>query len=627
MKIKTLSKTVALLGLLAGTSSAKFMPYAERVLKYPTEQGWETNLQSHWTYWKAKFLNSDGTITATKPDGTAAKVSEAQAYGMLLALWFNDKASFDKIYLATQNSFYNSGSKWYKWIISPTTDANFAGDADQDILGALIFASALVDSGVSGWSNPSNGAPAYKTQALTLLSSIYTNFVDAGNGYRINSWPSAGDGIRNPSYHMPGWYQVFKEFAAKNSVTGQNWDGVRTGAYALMNAQPNAAKGMARNFSSGSGGSPSGGTSSPNNYDMGFDACRVPWRMGLDAMWYPSHSQAVSWCKSVWNSGFVKPDTAGMYTISGPTLWGWGTYNASNGPYSDAQYEWAMTVALWGAASVAVADSCSACTIAAARSIGRIKTGVTKQDYFVISANTDTTQSASPNKNYYAQTLALLATLAMDGRAWNVWDDLMNKWTAPDTSTKMVTNLTATPSTLDLTTTTHLYAKFSHDASVKLTFTGKTSGTVYTTAVQTTADTVSLNFTPGTNHPLGKTFTAGEQITVTIVGPWTTAPAGATTTLTINASSINVRREHRSVLGWTAEGLRIPADLLADGQSVQVRVLDLAGRQQGPVRQAVSRSAGQDAILDIAPQRTNGAGMVELRSGDAVELLLLPPVR
>lgn len=618
-----------LLGILclgAATSSAAFLPYPERILKYPTEQGWETALQKHWTYWKAHFNVNGGIITATKPDGSTAQVSEAQSYAMLLSLWFNDKATFDQVYLATQNSFYNSGSKWYAWEISPTRDNNFAGDADQDILGALIFASALVDSGY--WTNPSNGAPAYKTQAITLISSIYNNFVDAGNGYRINSWPSAGDGIRNPSYHMPGWYQVFKEFAAANGISGQSWDNVRTGAYALINAQPNASKGMARNFSNGSGGSPGGGTSSPNNYDMGFDAERVPFRMGLDAMWYGSHSQAVAWCKSVWTSGFVKADTAGMYTISGPSLWGWGTASASGGPYSDAQYEWAMTVAMWGTASTAVRDSCTPCASAAGKSVARLKPGVINQNYFVISANTDTTATASPNKNYYAQTLALLGAVAMDGRAWNVWDDLKNKWTVKDTNATVTQALKATPSSVAAGVNTTLTATFSHSVTWTLTVKGNTSGATYTIGPKT-GSSISEAWNSN-NHKLGSAFSAtGETVTATVTAQWSSVPAGTTTTIALGAASgIQASRSHLSAFAWTSEGLRLPAGLVDEGQSVQVRVLDLSGRQVGVARSATAHASGDATVLDLAPQRTAQAGLVELRTANgAVERLLLPPVR
>jgi endoglucanase len=605
------------LGVWATTSSAAYLKYNERILKYPTEQGWGPALQKHWDYWKAHF-NSGGLITATKPNGDVANVSEAQAYGMLLALWFNDKAAFDEIYKTTQDKFW--GGSNYAWIISPSKDPNFAGDADQDIAGALIFASALVDSSaVTGWSNPSNGAPAYKTQAKTVLASIGANFIDGS--HLIRAW-NGKSGLYNPSYHMPGWIQIFKEFGAANGVTDPGWDAVRTAEYGLFNSEPNAKYGMARNWSS----DPGNGTETPSNTDMSFDAIRVPYRIGIDAIWYPSHTQAVAWCQSVWDNGAVKADTAGMYLVSSHTLWGWGTFNASGGAYSDAQYEWALTVPMWGTAAVAVKSSTTGAT-AAGKSIARMKPGVNNQNYFVLSANTDTTQKSSPNKNYYAQSLALLGTLAMDGLAWNVWDDLKNPWTVKDTNATVTAALKATPASVATGVSTTLTATFSHAITWTMIIKGNTSGASYTIGPKTSAS-ISETWNSN-NHKIGASFSAtGETVTASVTAQWSSPPSGASTTITLGASGIEATRSHLSAFSWTSEGLRLPVGLADEGQSVQVRVLDLSGRQVGSARSATAHASGDATVLDLAPQRTTQAGLVELRTANGgVERLLLPPVR
>jgi len=197
-RIKILAMAV---GLLVTVSSAKFLPYPERSLKYPTEQGWETHLNSHWTYWKSHFL-SGGLVTATDPSGTSGNVSEAQGYGMLLALWFNDRATFNTIWAATETNFWNASCGtygWYGWKLSFSQgtcggQGSYAPDADQDITGALIFASALVDSGY--WDDYTVTATGgtkynYKQKAKQNLQSIYTNMVDKSNSYQMNSWHDA----------------------------------------------------------------------------------------------------------------------------------------------------------------------------------------------------------------------------------------------------------------------------------------------------------------------------------------------------------------------------------------------------------------------------------------------------
>jgi hypothetical protein len=74
--------------------------------------------------------------------------------------------------------------------------------------------------------------------------------------------------------------------------------------------------------------------------------------------------------------------------------------------------------------------------------------------------------------------------------------------------------------------------------------------------------------------------------------------------------------------------LRLPTGLVEDGQSVQVRVLDLSGRQVGSARSATAHLSGNATVLDLAPQHMDKAGLVELRTANGdVERLLLPPVR
>ena len=617
--IKPRMKSIALaLGLLVTVSSAKFLPYPERSMKYPEEQGWEAHLQSHWTYWKSHFLN-DGLVTATTPSGTVSNVSEAQSYGMLLALWFNDQTTFNAIWTTTENKFWQSGSKWYAWNIT-NFDANFAGDADQDIAGALIFASALVDSGY--WSNSTVGGNTYKSKALILLPSLWSNFVDQSN-HQIQSYPSAGNGSRNPSYHMPAWDSVFQEFATKNGLS-ESWSSARTAAYNLFSVQPSAADGMARNFSTstGDGGS---GTSSPNSYDMGFDAIRVPWRIGMDAIWYHNHN-AVSWCESVWNHSVVNPDSAGMYTISS-SIGSSKLYGYSTG--SDSKYELAMPTTMWGTCAVSVQDSSSKGYTAASKLLGRLTPGVVNHDYFLLTSNSDTTTSSAPNKNYYTQTLSLLGALAMDGRAWNVWDDLMHKWTAPDTFAK-VTSLTATPDTLyALTGTTKIRAKFSHSISWTLTMTGSSSGSYTYTG---TGDSINVSWTPSTNKTGLKAYTMGESVAAKVSYSTTTVVPTGTASLTlylVSSSGLSeTRGSHLSALSWTTAGLRLPPGLVENGQSYDVRVLDLMGRQQGVSRTAVARSSGDVTVLDLQPQRMDKAGFVEVRSPDGSRVqLMLPPVR
>jgi hypothetical protein len=606
------------LGLLAASASLAggLLPYAERVLKYPSDSTLDPYLQNHWAGWRSRFVLSSGIIKATKPDYTAAYVSEGQSYGMLLALWFNDKKTFDQIYQATQSNFWGgTNSPWYAWIIGPSPnnrDNNFAGDADQDILGALIFASALVDANL--WAD---GSPSYKVQAIAILKSIEANMVDGSN--LIRSWNNSS-GIYNPSYHMPGWCQVFKEFGAANGVTTTNWDDVHTAEYGLFNAQPSASSGMVRNWSTSSGGSASanGQTETPSLADMSFDAIRVPYRISLDNLWY--HTPAAGkWCNDVWNAGVVRSVSPGMYQLNNPpTLWGWGTASLQ---YSDAAYEKPMTEAMWGACGSTVLDSSNASLLAgnaiSSYIIAKLK-GPT--NYF-------TTSDSTPANNYYAQSLEILGSLVISGRAWNVWDDLKHTWTPPDTTSKVIKALTATPTSVAMGANTTLTASFNHAVNWTLTFTGGTSKATYVVG-PTLSSSISTQWNTTDYSRLTK-FAAGETVTAVVSGPWAAGTAGTSATIAIAAANgIQAPQSHLSAFAWTAEGLRVPAGLVEEGQSVQVRVLDLSGRQQGAMRSATAHASGNATVLDVAPQHMAQAGFVEIRTANGeVERLLLPPIR
>lgn len=428
--------------LSAVTSPAGLPPGVPRVSRYPAIADWDANLAPLWAGWKSRFL-AKGLVQGIDPgSGQKRLLSESQSYGLLLSVWMDDQAAFDSIWTATEATFWNPGGGATGWYRKDPGSAEFSGNADMDICGALIFASALVDSG--RWTKSVVGGATYKQKAITVLKSITRNVIDRNAGFRVNSWPGAGDAIRNPSHHMPAWYPIFQEFATLNQVpllgsdgqlwdNGANWDAAAAGAFALLEAQPNARRGMARNLSNASGGRPSVGTGVPYGSDMGFDAIRVPLRVAHAAIWYPGRfPRAVAYARSVWALGGetsgVDPARPGMYSVEAATLLNWEGVD----PY---RYEPFLTRAMWGSLAVSVMDSDSA-SAAAAQRIGRdFGRAITGRSYLEGEATgCEPSLASSPCNDYYAQTLGLLGALVLGGRATNVWADLKHLWGPPDSS-------------------------------------------------------------------------------------------------------------------------------------------------------------------------------------------------
>lgn len=640
---RNLLSAAGLVALGISSAQAAILKYPECIRKYPVDSAWDTHLQRHWTGWKSRFLGSDGVIKATDPSGTSSKVSEAQSYGLLLSIWFNDQSTFNKVLDASNTQFWNSGcgaGGWYGWKLpgaksSCGGEGSYAADADMDIAGALIFASALQDKGHWTGSN-------YKAMAIVRLKSVWNNMVDDKN-YRMNSWDAAkgNDNIRNPSYHMPAWSQVFKEFANANGVSGQDWDKVRAAAYALMNAQPNAKYGMARNFSNGSGGTASDGTSSGPGGDnganetsrgnMGFDAIRVPYRMGMDALWYPNHSEAVKWCKSVWDNAAtsetgtgVYPDMPGMYFVESAKLWGYGTYPA----YDDSKYEKSLTGTMWGTAAVAVRDSSTKSASAAATLKTFIASRLKVYDYF------STYKSDDVANNYYAQTLGLMGALAMSGRAPNVWDDLMNPWVPPEIpTTKFTVPLTVTPSTVALVTAgqtptdankSRVTVTLSRSETWKLQFKGRTSGALF----DTTGTGTTVDFYWSSNKkaimPLAK-FQAEPVDLVFSFSGMDASLAASKATITLTPATGVLDRARPAM--WSVGGLRIEQDSWSAGNVVVARIMDLSGRTLVSSPATKLRLEGDNLVLPltIAPSTSvRFLDITDLATGASSRYMIAP---
>lgn len=617
-----LPKFLILPVLLGAVGVQAFLPYPEKQLKYPRLLSWDPKITTIWSGWKTRFV-VNGLVQANDPQQNKKPVSEGQSYGMLLSVWMGDRAMFNTIWSATESEFWRSDKGWYGWLTKSSGQSggeNYAGDADIDIAGALIFASALVDAG--HWQDYSVGGNNYKAKAKIVLKSVMDNFIDKGANYRVNSWPGAGEGIRNPSYHMPQWYPIFKEFATANNMGSYDWDAAIKGAYDFLEAQPNSQFGMARNFSSSSGGSPSGGTSSPNNYDMGFDAIRVPYRVGMAAMWY-KQARAITYANNVWKNAKpgqgVSAKQAGMYKIDA-TLWGW----------DDGQYEKFMPRSMWGTLAQGSRSSSALATAKADSLIDQVIISLTGNTY-ISGEDTDTTKSTSANKNYFAQSLGLMGVIAMAGRAWNVWDDIKNPWTIPDTAAQVVGPMTATPNTIPVAVAGNIQkAKITITLSKPvrwtLRLTGRTSKARYD-SIATSSD-IELNWSSNMRIVGSTEKFTNEVVDVRLIyAGGDSARASQKTTITVTpAVSVAARAVRGSgALSRVDAGWLLQDPVLAQGVWVKATVRDLKGRVVRTISLGDATDAGSGLLVPTPADAMPTLLEIESGSGLAPRRYLLRP--
>ncbi|MEO6599033.1 MAG: glycosyl hydrolase family 8 [Polyangiaceae bacterium] len=208
--------------------------------------------------WQKNFVKDNKVVS---PEQKGQVTSEAMGYGLMIAAAMGDKTTFDKFwgYVSTKLE----GTGLMTWT-DASNQSGSASDADLDIAYALLMA---------GTQWPSDSMK-YKDKATAMALAISSNDIKSNlltAGSKFNSQ-------FNPSYFSP---YAFRKFAFTSAIDP---------SFAMVTANVTApVSGIPTDWST-SGGSPTGpgaaGVTSAitdgNNGAMGYDAARVPWRLGLD---------------------------------------------------------------------------------------------------------------------------------------------------------------------------------------------------------------------------------------------------------------------------------------------------------------------------------------------------------
>lgn len=160
-----------------------------------------------WLSFKQRFIAPEGRVIDTGNNDISH--SEGQSYGLLFALTFDDRATFDRVYQWTQANLKRPTDALHMWRWLPnqrdhTPDQNNATDGDLVIAMALIRAAAR-------W-----GAPAYKASAIATAMDIRNKLiVNAGSRLvllpGLNGFVSKAALTVNLSYYN---FVAFRELGA-----------------------------------------------------------------------------------------------------------------------------------------------------------------------------------------------------------------------------------------------------------------------------------------------------------------------------------------------------------------------------------------------------------------------------
>jgi endo-1,4-beta-D-glucanase Y len=289
--------------------------------------------------WKADLVTSDGAggnLRVKRPAEPGLQqnstVSEGIGYGMLIAVYMDDQSLFDGLWKyelahtwqscplggggCTQTILMN----WYIAADGTVASQNSVGqdgngaatDADEDMAFALVMADKQ-------WGGQGSLSKSYLDTAKQLLGDIWKYEID-NNRLPKNGSSWGGDNSLNISYFAPAYYRVFA------NVTGEARWGKDVVDYIytvignnLNDSNGNTGNGLVPAFSqaNGSPAQPSPGQGAlAFNYQ--YDACRTPFRIGLDACW-TADSRATTYVSKT--SGFFSaigaPKIVDGYQLNG----------------------------------------------------------------------------------------------------------------------------------------------------------------------------------------------------------------------------------------------------------------------------------------------------------------------
>ena len=229
------------------------------------------NILTKWNAWKAANVTASGAggfLRVQRPSNGNDTVSEGISYGMIMAVYFDDQATFNGLWQYKQ--IHNDGLGLMNWNINSgggTQNGNSATDADEDIAYALYLA-------FYQWGN---GAFNYKNLADAEVLKLKSYDLDGNN--RVKPGDSFSS-CQYPSYLFPNEYAVF----GKQTSDTFTWNQVITSSYNAINSSRDNGTGLIAEQCQMGGGIGGGCGVSSNQYQ--YNSCRVPFRMALDYVYY-----------------------------------------------------------------------------------------------------------------------------------------------------------------------------------------------------------------------------------------------------------------------------------------------------------------------------------------------------
>lgn len=289
----------AITGLFSATPPKPLYPYPQHVhyqhalsLSQYSQKTLEKNVARYYDKWKKDFLIKEGSLyrIATDKKETARTVSEGQGYGMmivaLMAGYDQDaKQIFDGLYHFVKKHPSQICSRFMTWQVPATVgESDSAFDGDADIAYALMLAA-------SQWGD--RGNIAYTKEAKKMINALSQKMIGStSNLPLLGDWVEQ-NGTKYNQYTTRSSDFMLSHFRAFYHFTGdKRWLSVIKATQDALKAiqnDPHNKTALVSDFiyHDSDGYHPTQRKFLEEEDDSYYyNACRVPFRVGLDALLY-----------------------------------------------------------------------------------------------------------------------------------------------------------------------------------------------------------------------------------------------------------------------------------------------------------------------------------------------------
>jgi len=250
--------------------------------------------------WQQLFYGDDATQRVYYPVGDdMANIvdpgnndvrTEGMSYGLMLAVQFNKKAEFDRLWKWAKTYMYQSDlgpyQGYFAWHCHPDgkkIDQNPASDGEEWFVMDLFFAAAR-------WGN-GDGIFNYQAQAQEILNTMLHRGDKTGN-IAMDMFnpvikqavfvPTDLPNFTDPSYHLPFFYELWGRWASQDN---QFWFDAEKTSREFYKKAANPQTGLMPNYTAFDGTQyPTESMGLPN--DFRWDAWRTLAYPALDYSWY-----------------------------------------------------------------------------------------------------------------------------------------------------------------------------------------------------------------------------------------------------------------------------------------------------------------------------------------------------